>query len=87
MNTCNNVHPKWPIYQVFLTHLARFFFMCMYTNVLSWAKMAQLSGMFIYPVVHLSGVHCSNFVSMVLCSNFVSMVLYSNFVSMLYRVT
>ena len=22
--------------------------------------MAQLSGMFIYPVVHLSGVHCSN---------------------------
>ena len=45
--TCNNVHQKWPIYQEF------FFCMCMYTNVRSWTKMAQLSGMFIYPVVHL----------------------------------
>ena len=39
-----------------LAHLADFFCMCMHTNVLSRAKMAQLSGMFIYPVVH--GVHC-----------------------------
>ena len=55
--SCNNVHQKWPICQEFLTH-RDFFCMCMYTNVLSRAKMAQLSGMFIYPVAHLSGVHC-----------------------------
>ena len=57
--SCSNVHQKWPIYQEFLTHLADFFFMCMYTNILSRAKIAQLSGMFIYPEVHLSGVHCT----------------------------
>ena len=44
--------------QEFLTHLADFFCMCMFTNVLPRAKMAQLSGKFIYPVAHLSGVHC-----------------------------
>ena len=48
MNTCNNVHQKWPIYQEFLTHLADFFCMCMYTNVLSRAKMAVIRN------VHLS---------------------------------
>ena len=30
----------------------------MKANVLFWAKMAYLSGMFIYPAVHLCGVHC-----------------------------
>ena len=58
MNAYNHVHLKWPIYQEFLTHLADLFCMCMYTNVLSKAKMAQLSGMFIYPVVH---VECTVF--------------------------
>ncbi len=72
MNTCNNVHQKWPIYQEFLTHLADFFlyvyvYKCsvqgqngsvirnvhLSSGPLKWsAKMAQLSGMFIYPVVH-----------------------------------
>ena len=30
MNTCNNVHQKWPIYQEFLTHLANFFYLYVY---------------------------------------------------------
>ena len=51
--SCNNVHQKWPIYQEFFTHLTDFFCMYMYTNVLSRAQMGQLSGMFIYPGVHL----------------------------------
>jgi len=33
-----------------------FFFTWGYTNVLLWAKIVHVSGMFIYPVVHLSGV-------------------------------
>ena len=56
--SCNNVHQKWPIYQEFLTYLADILCMYMYTNVLSRAKMAQLSGIFIYPVVHISALHC-----------------------------
>ena len=47
---------KWPNY---LAHLAGYFCTCEYTNVPFWDKMAHLSGMFIYPAVHLCGVHCS----------------------------
>ena len=51
-------HQKWPNYQEFLAHLAGCFCTCEYTNVPFWAKMAHLSRMFIYPAVHLCGVHC-----------------------------
>jgi len=49
---------KWLEYQELLVHLAGFFCTCDYTNVLFWAKMVHVSEMFIYPAVHLSGVHC-----------------------------
>ena len=35
-----------------------FFCTCDYTKVPFWAKIVHVSGMFIYPAVHLSGVHC-----------------------------
>ena len=49
---------KWLKYQELLVHLTGFFCTRKYTNVLFWAKMVHVSGMFIYPAAHLSGVHC-----------------------------
>ena len=54
----NDVHQKWPIYQEFLTHLADFF-VCVYVYKCSvQGQNGSVIGMFIYPVVHLSGAHC-----------------------------
>ena len=55
---CVPTHQKWPNYQEFLAHLAGYLCTCEYTNVPFWDKMVHLSGMFIYPAVHLCGVHC-----------------------------
>ena len=55
--SCNNVHQKWSIYQEFLTHLADFF---LYVYVYKYSvqgQMAQLIGMFIYPVVVWSALY------------------------------
>ena len=54
---CVPTHQKWPNYQEFLAHLAGYFCTCEYT-MLFWDKMVHLSGMFIYPAVHLCVVHC-----------------------------
>ena len=53
MYTCNYVHQKWPIYQEFLTHLADFVLFVYVYKSCPWPKWL-LSGMSIYPVVHLS---------------------------------
>jgi len=51
---------KWLKHQELLVHLTGVvvvFCIGVYTNVPFWAKMAHVSEMFIYPEVHLSGVH------------------------------
>jgi len=50
---------KWLKYQELLIHLAGLFCTCEYTNDPVWAKTVHVSGMFIYPAVHLSGMHCT----------------------------
>ena len=47
---------KWLKYQELLVHVVGFFCTCEYANVPFWAKKVHVSGIFIYPAVHLSGV-------------------------------
>ena len=61
MNTCNNVHQKWPIYQEFLTHLARFFFVCVCIQMfcpgpkwLSYQNLHLSSGPFKWSALYFS---------------------------------
>jgi len=48
----------------------RNFFTCEYTNVLFWAEIVHVSGMFIYPAVQLGGVHCNRILSLILDNRF-----------------